>query len=978
MPRGRTTRFLDPRCVVAKERDEGAPLFVERRSQLVTLERIHHQCIAGKGGISLISGPVGSGKTELLEIFAEQLSAAGTTILEAVGSPRECDQAFGILQQLFAGLRDRADYTRVRQLLSDSASRLAGPAGERDAQVLRNHANQELWAMVRRLSAQAPVAIIVDDLHYADLASLQSLLYFSGRLRSARVMIIGTRTDLPSFAGDQRAVLVTELLRRPRFHLLRTGPLTVDGVRETLAERIGVPVGPGLAESWHRLTGGSPFLLRALTEDNGSAGLTLAQRLSEPVAGVEFAKAALACAHRGCRRFLEAARCLAVLAESGSFALLPRLIGEDEATAAAIVQALTESGILDGQRYRHPAARTAVLGELGTAERAELHRRVADLLYDDDRRPDRIAVHLVAAADVREPWAFEILLTAAREALKRDDPEFAAKCLRTAEPAAVTAKEQVALAILRIHVESHSNPDNITESVATVLEAVRAGRVPVDQMVGLLNPLLWQGRAGAATTILERIEQSDAALDDRSSADLTSIRTWMRSTHPGLLAGAGRLGEPSGGARVRIIANRSVRGPGLLADVLEIGPTEHTVPTAEWLLQTTRLSGPSLPSIVSALLALIHADRVDLAERWCDSLLRESAAQDAETWQALLTGTRAEIAIRRGDMVAARRHGLAALELIPRQAWGVALGTVISRVLIAATALGDWQTAGDCLIQLPDAVFDTRYGVQFLYARGRRLLAGDRLRAALDDLSTCGRLMGEWGIDQPTFLPWRADAVAVLLRLGRERQAAELAAEQLGRTNARQPRAYGIALRTVAAAERDDGARRDLLLRAIESLENSPDRMELAYALADLGDVQVRLGEPRRARQTAQRATRLAEELSLEPLLHRLDIGRRPIESVLSVRAAGPEDGDSDVLSAAERRVVMLAAGGRTNREIAAELYITVSTVEQHLTRVYRKLRVKGRGDLAAYLHGGFTPRGVEVELRPRTGGQDLGRRGAA
>lgn len=954
-------------------------MFVERRSQLVTLERIYHQCIAGKGGTSLIAGPVGSGKTELLEIFAEQLSDQGATILEAVGSPRECDQAFGILQQLFAGLRDHAERARTRHLLSDSASHLTGVGDDRDAQFLRNHANQELWAMVRRLSMRAPVAIIVDDLQYADLASLQSLLYFSGRLRSARVVIICTRTDLPSPAGDERAVLITELLRRPRFHLLRTGPLTVDGVREMLAERIGVPVGPGLAESWHRVTGGSPFLLRALAEDNGSAGLALAQRLSEPVAGDEFAKAALACAYRGDRRLLDAARCLAVLAESGSFVLLPRLIGEVEAIAAAIVLALTEAGILDGERYRHPAARAAVLGEFGTADCAELHRRVADLLYADDRRPDRIAVHLVAAGSVREPWALEILLASAREALQRDDPEFAAKCLRTAEPAVSTAKEQLALAILRIHVESRSNPDNITESVVTVLDAVRAGRVAVDQMIGLLNPLLWQGCAGAATAILERIEQADAVLDDRCSADLTSIRAWMRSTHPGLLTGAGLLGEPSGGARARIVANRSVRGPALLADVLEIGPTEHTVPTAEWLLQTTRLSGASLPSIVSALLALVHADRVDLAERWCVSLLRESAARGAVTWQAMLTTTRAEIAIRRGDMVAARRDGLAALELIPRQAWGVALGIVVSRVLTAATALGDWQIAGDCLIQLPDAVFDTRYGVQFLYSRGRRLLAGDRLRAALDDLSTCGRLMGEWGIDQPTFLPWRADAVAVLLRLGRERQAAELAAEQLDRTNPGQPRAYGIALRTVAATERDPGPRRDILLRAIESLENAPDRMELAYTLADLSEAQVLLGEPRRARRTAQRATRLAEELSLEPLLHRLDIGRRPVESAQPVRSVGPADGDSDVLSAAERRVVILAAGGRTNREIAAELYITVSTVEQHLTRVYRKLRVKGRGDLAAYLHGGgFARRSVEVELRPGTGGPDLGRRGAA
>lgn len=73
----------------------------------------------------------------------------------------------------------------------------------------------------------------------------------------------------------------------------------------------------------------------------------------------------------------------------------------------------------------------------------------------------------------------------------------------------------------------------------------------------------------------------------------------------------------------------------------------------------------------------------------------------------------------------------------------------------------------------------------------------------------------------------------------------------------------------------------------------------------------------------------------------------------------------------------MLAAGGHTNREIAAELFITVSTVEQHLTRVYRKLQVKGRGDLAAHLTGlGDRINGAELAHSLR--GNDVGHRGAA
>ncbi|MGC0367687.1 DNA-binding CsgD family transcriptional regulator [Rhodococcus sp. 27YEA15] len=166
--------------------------------------------------------------------------------------------------------------------------------------------------------------------------------------------------------------------------------------------------------------------------------------------------------------------------------------------------------------------------------------------------------------------------------------------------------------------------------------------------------------------------------------------------------------------------------------------------------------------------------------------------------------------------------------------------------------------------------------------------------------------------------------------------------------------------------ETNSKRRRDTLPRAVDVLEGCADRAELAYTVAELSDTYVLLGEPRRARHAAQLASGIAGELSLEPLSARLELGRRPIESASFSPQADSACTDSSQLSAAERRVVMFAVAGRTNREIAAELYITVSTVEQHLTRVYRKWQVKGRGDLALHLganagSGGsqFTVRGV-------------------
>ncbi|WP_194853177.1 helix-turn-helix transcriptional regulator [Nocardia sp. SYP-A9097] len=933
---------------------------MERGSQIAALDEVYRQCIAGNGGISLITGQVASGKTELLKVFADRLRAEDATVLEAVGSRHERDQSFGILQQLFIGLSDRHGLERIRRLLSDSAARLPDPSGD-GTPLLRNHAKQELWATLHRLAERAPVVLIVDDLQHADLASLHTLLWFGDRVRSARVMIVATRTDLPLSADQQRAVLITELLRQPRFRLLRADPLTSDGVREMLTAHAGIPVETHRAEAWHRLTCGSPFLLKALIADSGSP---TGQR-DEPAAGPEFARATLACLHRGGACFLKVARGLAILGESGAVSVIPQLIGEDEETTAGVIAAMNVAGLLDDRRFRHPAARAAVLRELAAADRAELHTRAAELLHNHAADPHRVGIHLVAAGAAPHPWAFEVLLGTVREALDRDDREFAAKALRLAGSISTTAAQQVSVAVLGIHVGHRSTCDIARAQLAIVLDAVRADTVDSDEMIGLLRPLLWQGRVVEAEVILRQLDNAADRLEDHAAADLFAVRVWLRSTHPGLMSSAGHPTELSDGAQVAVVANRFVRGPALLADVLETGPTDHTVPTAEWLLRTTTLDGGSLNSIVSALFALAHAERTDLAAHWCTALLRESVERRAPTWQALFTATRADIAWRRGDMTGARRDGLAALGLLPRSAWGMALGFVLSKVMVAATALGDWQTADGCLLELPDAMFDTTYGVQYLYARGRRLLAADRYRAALDDLRTCGRLMGEWGIDQPTFLPWRADAVRALLGLGQRDEAAALAAEQISRAATLSPRAHGIALRALAATEFDPTVRRDTLTRAIESLEDSAEPVELAYALADLGETQILLGEPRRARSAADRAGRIAADHGLTPLVDRLNSGRRAVEPVSLAPSPGAEK--ADILSAAERRVVLLAANGRTNREIAAELYITVSTVEQHLTHVYRKLGVKGRGDLAAHLADAGLLAGI-----------GLGQRGAA
>ncbi len=150
-----------------------------------------------------------------------------------------------------------------------------------------------------------------------------------------------------------------------------------------------------------------------------------------------------------------------------------------------------------------------------------------------------------------------------------------------------------------------------------------------------------------------------------------------------------------------------------------------------------------------------------------------------------------------------------------------------------------------------------------------------------------------------------------------------------------------------------------ILNNAVTLQRLTGDRLELARSLAALGSAQRAVGETGPARQALYQALRLAEQCGAAPL-HR---------SLLSTEADAspvpPAEEAEDPLTAAERRVASLASWGHSNREIADQLCVTVSTVEQHLTRIYRKLNVTGRAELPA-VYQDFTEDGTGPQL-PRT-----------
>jgi DNA-binding CsgD family transcriptional regulator len=248
---------------------------------------------------------------------------------------------------------------------------------------------------------------------------------------------------------------------------------------------------------------------------------------------------------------------------------------------------------------------------------------------------------------------------------------------------------------------------------------------------------------------------------------------------------------------------------------------------------------------------------------------------------------------------------------------------------------------------VPPAMFETRYGLQYLYARGRHHLSVEYLEAALGDFTLCGERVTAWKLDSPTLVPWRVGAAEAWLRRGQRDRAMKLADEHLALAEHAGRRTRGIALR-IKALTRVQPQRIELLTNALELLQSTGDRYEVALTLTALGQAYQHQGGTGEARLHIRQAWHLATECGAEGL--RSALFPKPAEPTLSQASpSAPQESAkaSGVLSDAETRVTSLAAQGYTNREISSKLFITVSTVEQHLTRAYRKLNITHRRELA-------------------------------
>jgi DNA-binding NarL/FixJ family response regulator len=207
-----------------------------------------------------------------------------------------------------------------------------------------------------------------------------------------------------------------------------------------------------------------------------------------------------------------------------------------------------------------------------------------------------------------------------------------------------------------------------------------------------------------------------------------------------------------------------------------------------------------------------------------------------------------------------------------------------------------------------------------------------------------------WGTEMRDvgYLHARSGAAQALLQLGDREQARSVSQAELADVRVfGAPRALGVALRTAGLAlGSTDGL--ELLAESAASLRDSPAPLELAHSLTELGAALRRANQRAAAREPLAEALELAAGCGARPLAARA-------RQELTAAGARPRRvwrTGVDALTPSELRIVRLAADGRTNREIAQELYVTLKTVEGHLSRAYTKLGIEGRTELPRVLEG--------------------------
>jgi len=928
---------------------------LERERELAEVHAIVRECGDGRGRLLLVEAQAGLGKTRLLQAAREAGAEAGMRVLSARATELERDFPFALVRQLLvpplvamtAAERDETfagASAAARGALGFADDPSSPPTGDTFA-VLYG-----LYWLTVVLAEREPLLLAIDDAHWADAASLDYLSFLLPRLEALPVLLVVACRPDEADAHDSLARLTADpLVRR-----LTPGALSREAAAALLTTELGAQPEEAFATTCHEVSGGNPFYLHELARTLSAQAIVPGAGQAELVRELAPKRVTRTVMLRigGLRpEARTVAHALAVLGDDSEPRLVTALAGLDADVVRDCADGLRARAILDAEaplRFIHPLVRTALHADLAAGERAEMHARAAALLRDRGADPEQVAAHLMASDPGERRETVETLLAAATRALERGAPQSAIAYLRRAlaepPPADLRAAVLRPLVIASYRAVDRAVVDAIAADVFAELE--RDPRLLTSWAVELASWLWFGGRPEQATALLERaIAAAEREGDIDRAVQLETqlimfVQMRPREGQARLSRYRDRLAPDSTGGRLAA----ALGARWAMADE----SAEAAVELARQALGDDRFVAerPELLALSQAVLTLLFADRLDEVRVVTDQVVAASRRRGEAHAAALCM--RAWLTLARGDLKAADADAHQAMD-VARMRGFVAEFPLVAAVLIEVlTARGELAEAEAALSAhgFAGPLPETNWLSGTLSARGRLRLAQGRNEEAAEDLVELQRRLEQWGLDGMPIMQAGAHAAFALAALGQLERGRELAAAEL--VHARRwgaPSVVARALRALAATTEGPG-RIDLLKEAAVVLDGSPLRLERAHALCDLGAALRRANRRADAREPLRGALELARRCGAAGLAKRAhDELQASGETVRRYTPFGAES-----LTPSERRIAELAASGMTNRQIAQHLYLTVKTIEAHLSAAYDKLGIRSRQQLAGAL----------------------------
>jgi len=932
---------------------------VERDRELGEIDRALTGAVAGEGWLVLLEGPAGIGKTALLDVARDRAGGAGVAVAGARGAELERGFTYGVVRQLLEPTVRAADAAARERLLAGAAA-LAMPAVLGSDAASGDPVDQTfavvhgLYWLVANLAMEAPLVLLVDDVHWADPQSLRFLVYLARRLEGLAAAVIASVRTCDS-GSDQE--LVGGLEGSPGARVVVPEALSDAGVGSVLGAAFGRVADAGFARACRGATGGNPLFVcevaAALIADGiePTADATAHVLTAGPQA---IARVTLARLGRLSEHAVGLARAIAALGGDASLPRAASLAGLDGGQALAALDALIAADVVPASHaleFRHPIVGSAIYDELAPGARSVAHRRAAALLGAEGAELDAVAGHLVRSEPTGAVEVIATLRYAAAHALALGAPENAATFLsRALEEAPERELRTTVLLELGLAEKLARQPT----ATARFEEVRRLAVDPVTRASAMIELAWIMWYAGEVKLPLELLDRGLVEVADRDEAFMVraeTMRAAFTAYDPCLLEGF-EMRLP----RMRELATSARPGTRPLAMLLagwgsmRDEPRDRVRALVElgWDDGRYLADGDSIELLPQGITALVQCEELDRAAEIVAAVRAAGRASGSVMQFLVASGHDAFIETQRGNLAAAaaelRGTIERALELGLQFPAAVTL-RYCADVLLERPDVADLAALAETIELGPIA--EVMAGAMLIEVRGRlRFAAGHRI-AAIADLRRAGTMSDALHFTNPLGMAsWRSALALILGPTERDEALALAGAELADARRAGQPRRIGVALRALGALEQNSDVGRARLQEAVSVLSASPARLEHARALVELGAALRRHGDRATARAPLRDGLDLAARCGAIRLAERARTelaatGARPRREHITGR---------DALTPSEQRVALMAAEGRTSQEIAEALFVTTKTIDAHLNHTYTKLAINSRKQLAAAL----------------------------